>query len=314
MSGTINSYSSYISKQYGERIQKISIDGGFTCPNRDGSKGVGGCTYCNNDSFVPPNAEGGLSVTEQIEKGIRIHKRRYKKVKKFFAYFQAYSNTYAPLSHLKDLYEQALSHPDVIGLCIGTRPDCIDSEKLDYLEELAKKYDITIEYGLESIYDSTLERINRGHDFSCFDTAIKMTEGRGIKMCVHIIVGFPWETKQQWIQTARLLSTYPIDFLKIHQLHIVKNTVMGSQYIKKKFNLLTLSQYQDVVVEFLAHLNPNIIVQRIIGSAPRDILLSEEYDIVESAFKENVENGLRQRGLSQGDLLQVDHLSNNSFI
>jgi len=306
---TINSYSGHLKKLHGERVQKITMDAGFTCPNRDGAKGVGGCTYCNNDTFAPPKLVSALSIKEQIDHGIKISKRKYKNVKKFYAYFQAYSNTYAPLEKLKELYSQALEHPEVIGLCIGTRPDCVDEQKLDYLEQLAKDYDVTLEYGLESISDETLLKINRCHDYQCFVDTVNNTKNRGIKICTHIILGFPWENRAHWINTAKELSKLPLDYLKIHQLHVVKYTQMANEYVKNPFKMLSKDEYLDIMTEFLAHLNPKIVIQRLAGSAPLDMLVSPSWGEKISDISTELSALMESKGLYQGIFYpQVDLL------
>ena len=271
-----NNYSEYIKKMYGERIQKVTVDAGFTCPNRDGTVATGGCTYCNNESFNPGYNSATKSITQQIHEGVGFLKRRYG-VKKFIVYFQPYSNTYASLDTLKKYYEEALSYPGVIGLTIGTRPDCIDEEKLDYLKALSENNDITIEYGLESISDKTLKKINRGHNYQSYLDALDLTRQRKLKTCTHIILGFPWEDKSHWMKTADELSKLPFHYLKIHQLHIVKDTVMGKQHFKKPLRLLTHSEYIDVVVSFLERLNPDIIIQRLAGEAPLPVLIAPKW-------------------------------------
>ncbi len=271
-----NSYNTYLKNKYGQRVQKVTVDAGFTCPNRDGTVASGGCIYCNNESFNPGYNDPTKSIRQQIDEGIGFLRRRYG-VEKFVVYFQPYSNTYASLDRLKKLYEEALSLHEVVGLTIGTRPDCVDKPKIKYLESLAKTYDITIEYGLESIYDESLKRINRGHDFRSYLDAIEMTTGSGIKICTHIILGFPWENKEQWLNQAKVLSQIEFDFLKIHQLHIVKNTVMERQHIQKPFRLFTLNEYVDTVVSFLEHLNPNIVIQRLAGEAPKPMLVAPKW-------------------------------------
>jgi len=271
-----HTYNQYLINKYGERIQKVTVDAGFTCPNRDGTVARGGCIYCNNLSFNPGYNDPAKSIGQQISEGMEFLKRRYH-VNKYIVYFQPYSNTYAPLDHLKRLYEEALSVPGVIGLTIGTRPDCIDGEKLRYLSELAKAYDITVEYGLESIYDETLVKINRGHDYQSYLNALDMTRGLGIKICTHIILGFPWETPEQWSREAEILSSLEFHFLKIHQLHIVKKTVLASLYRFKPFKLLSLSEYVTVVTDFLEKLNPAIIIQRMAGEAPPHTLIAPKW-------------------------------------
>jgi len=300
MKAPYNQYSTYLKSIYNERVQKITVLGGFTCPNRDGKVGTRGCTYCNNESFAPPTKLLDMTIKDQIDHGIKTSKRRYKKTNKYIVYFQSYSNTYAPLSRLKELYEEALSHPEVIGLSIGTRPDCIDTEKLDYLEELAKDYDITIEYGLESMSDETLLKINRGHDYQCFHDAIMMTQGRGIKTCVHLILGFPWESKEHCIETAKELSRLPINYLKIHQLHVVEETVMAEEYNKNPFTLPTKQEYIELLADFLGNLNPDIVIQRVYGEAPSHILLSPSWDCPLSEFVKELQQFMHKINTCQG--------------
>jgi radical SAM protein (TIGR01212 family) len=273
-----NAYSDFISGKYGERVQKVTVDAGFTCPNRDGTLASGGCIYCNNDSFNPAGNDPAKSISQQINEGIKFLLRRYK-AQKYFVYFQPYSNTYAPLEKLEAYYQEALtSHPGVVGLTIGTRPDCIDEQKLDYLAGLAKKYDITIEYGLESIYDETLLKINRQHDFKSYLRAVELTRQRGIQICTHIILGFPWETQAQWLHEAGVLADIPMNFLKIHHLHIVKNTEMGRQYLQQPFELLAYPEYINLVCSFLERLNPRIVIQRLFGETPDELLLAPRWN------------------------------------
>ena len=294
-----NAYSDFIIRKYGERVQKVTVDAGFTCPNRDGTLGKGGCTYCNNNSFNPAYNDPAKSISEQITEGIEFLQRRYK-VKKFFVYFQPFSNTYGSLERLKECYEEALSFPQVVGITIGTRPDCIDEQKIDYLAGLTEQYSITIEYGLESIYDETLKKINRGHDFQSYLKALEMTTNRGIQICTHLILGFPWETKQQWLKEADVLSGLSIDFLKIHHLHIVKGTVLSHTYEKQPFELLSYSQYIDVVCSFLERLNPGIIIQRLFGQTPADLLLAPQWNKNSSEMLRDIEIAFKRRKSWQG--------------
>lgn len=303
-----NTYSEHINKRFGGRIQKITLDAKFTCPNRDGSKSTGGCTFCNNESFGTATKVRDLNITEQLHSGISYAKRRYKKVKGYIAYFQSYSNTYAPLARLKEIYTEALSVEGIIGLAIGTRVDCIDEEKIKYLQELAVDKEIIIEYGLETMFDESLKRINRCHDYKAFTDAIELTKNRGIKICVHLIIGFPWETKEQWVETAKELSKLPIDYLKIHQLHIVKNTIMGNEYKVKPFKLLSKDEYLDVASDFLEHLNPDIIIQRVFGSAPKEITLSEHWPDTISELNEQLIKKMNERGSYQGKKFKIGPL------
>jgi radical SAM protein (TIGR01212 family) len=298
-----NTFSNYQKKLFGERVQKVTIDAGFTCPNRDGTVGIGGCIYCNNDSFNPSYNTAENSITHQIEEGVEYLKRRYRRnLRKFIVYFQPHSNTYAPLNVLKKYYEEALAFDEVVGLTIGTRPDCIDDEKLDYLQNLAENFDITIEYGLESLSDDTLKRVNRGHDVETFFKAIEMTKNRGIKICAHLIIGFPWEEREQWIKSADVLSQYPLDFIKIHHLHIVKNTVLAAQYKKEPFHLLTKEEYMDILADFLERLNPEIVIQRLFGESPPNMLIAPNWGIRNSLLLSIFDDYLKRRDSWQGKL------------
>jgi hypothetical protein len=251
-------------------VQKLTIDAGFTCPNRDGSVGVGGCTYCNNDAFNPSYCSPSKSISQQLEEGIEFHAVRYRRAENYLAYFQAYSNTHAPVPRLRDLYGEALSHPRVIGLVIGTRPDCIDDEKLDYLQELAQQYYIALEYGIESCYNRTLERVNRGHTFEQSVSAITRTHQRGIRVGAHLIFGLPGETREEMLHEAEILSNLPLHTLKFHQLQIVKGTAMERQYARnpESFHLFGMDEYLHFIVDFLERLNPAFVVERFTGEAP----------------------------------------------
>lgn len=274
-----NSFAAYQRKIYGERVQKVTVDAGFTCPNRDGYVAKGGCIYCNNDSFNPGYNKSENSIRQQIDEGIEFLERRYK-ARKFIVYFQPYSNTYASLDTLKRYYEEALSaHPNIVGLTIGTRPDCVDEAKIAYLEELAKQYDITIEYGLESISDETLRKINRGHDVQSYLDAIEITRNRGIKICTHMIFGFPWEKEELWLNSAEWLSAQKIDFLKVHQLHVVKDTVLERMYAKKPFPLMDQKSYFKLITQFLERLSPDIVIQRLFGEAPLHTIIAPNWGI-----------------------------------
>lgn len=265
-----NSYSDYFKRTFGTRVQKVTIDAGFTCPNRDGSRGTGGCTYCNNDAFNPSYCQPQKSITQQINEGIDFHKVRYRRAKKYLAYFQAYSNTYASLDLLKSLYDEALDYPGVAGLVIGTRPDCIDDEKLEYFARLAEKHYIIIEYGIESCYNKTLERINRGHTFEESATAILKTAKYGIHTGAHLIFGFQGESENEMLAEAEIVSQLPLDTIKFHQLQIIKNTGLAHDYSlnPSEFNLFTLEKYIDFIVKFTERLNPGFVIERFMGEAP----------------------------------------------
>ena len=269
-----NAYSNYFRSIYGSRVQKVSIDAGFTCPNRDGSKGMGGCTYCNNDAFNPSYCMPEKSVTKQIEEGVLFHKRRYREAGSYLAYFQAFSNTYAPIAVLRQLYEEALSCRDVIGLVIGTRPDCIDEEKLAYLGELSAKHYVSVEYGVESCYDKTLLRINRGHTYAEAADAVRKTSEAGINTGAHFILGLPGETREEILAEADLISRLPLTTVKFHQLQIIKGTSMELEYRDNPgdFELFSWEEYRDFFIRFLERLNPAIVVERFTGEAPPGFL------------------------------------------
>ncbi len=274
-----NAYSNYFRREFGERIQKVSIDAGFTCPNRDGKLGTGGCTYCNNEAFNPSYCKASKSVTQQVREGIEFHERRYRRAKKYLAYFQAYSNTYAPLDSLKKIYNEALNIPGIIGLVVGTRPDCVDGEKLDYLSDLAKKVFVLIEYGVESCYNRTLERINRKHTFEQSEQAIIDTAKRNIRVGAHIIFGLPGETRQQMLDEAEILSRLPLNNVKFRQLQIIKDTAMAREYLEKPeiFNPFSWDEYLDFFIKFLERLNPEFVVERFTGEAPPDLIVGPRW-------------------------------------
>ncbi|GAB4369791.1 MAG: TIGR01212 family radical SAM protein [Calditrichia bacterium] len=299
-----NAYVDYLRQRFGGRLQKVIVDAGFTCPNRDGTKGYGGCTYCNNDSFKPPYCQPDMSIAQQVEAGIEFLSRRYK-TERFLVYFQPYSNTYAPLSRLQDLYEQALQDPRVVGLAIGTRSDCIDREKLTYLQQLAQRCYLTIEYGLESPYDKTLSWIRRMHDFRNWARAVEMTAGRGIHICAHVILGFPTETREEMLNTARIISDYPIDYLKIHHLHIVEKTVLAQIYRKAPFPLPGYREYIDLVVEFLQRLRPDIKLQRLVGETHPRFLIAPNWGLRADVIQRHIEEELEKRDVWQGKRFEV---------
>lgn len=265
-----NAYSNYFRSIYGSRVQKVSIDAGFTCPNRDGTKSTGGCTYCNNDAFNPSYCQPEKSVTQQIGEGIAFHKWRYSEARSYLAYFQAYSNTYAPLERLRNLYEEALRYPGITGLIIGTRPDCIDEEKLAYLRELSDKCYLAVEYGIESCHNKTLKRINRGHTFEEAVIAVEQTAALGINTGAHFILGLPGETREEMFSQVNLISALPLKTVKFHQLQIIRGTRMEQDFRDNPddFKLFTWEEYLSFFISFLERLNPAIVVERFSGEAP----------------------------------------------
>ncbi len=265
-----NTFVGYFKRKYGERLQKIVLDAGFTCPNRDGKVGRGGCTYCDNAAFHPSYSTSNKSLRQQLDEGIGFHKVRYRTTEHYLAYFQSYSNTYAPLEKLKQLYTEALSHPQVVGIVIGTRPDCVDEEKLDYLQELAKDHVVIVEYGIESCYDQTLERINRGHDFETARRAVEMTAARGIDVGVHFILGLPGETSKMMLDSCEIINRLPIRSIKFHQLQFVKGTRMEKEFAEKPedFERFSLEEYIDFFVDMLERLRPDLSIERFVGEVP----------------------------------------------
>jgi radical SAM protein (TIGR01212 family) len=298
-----NAYSNYFRSIFGERVQKLSIDAGFTCPNRDGAKGRGGCTYCNNDAFNPSYCDPSKSVEQQIREGMEFHAWRYKKPGKFLAYFQPYSNTYAPIEELKDIYGQALKFPEIAGLVIGTRPDCIDDEKLEYFRTLSETHYVIIEYGIESCYDKTLEKINRGHTYEDSKEAIRKTADAGLKTGAHLIFGLPGESREEMMAEAAMLSALPLNNIKFHQLQIIKGTQMAKQYRESPdiFDFFSLEEYISFIVDFTEHLNPSFIIERFAGEVPPRFQAGPGWGHVRNEqIVEMVEKELERRNSFQG--------------
>jgi len=284
-------------------VQKLSIDAGFTCPNRDGSRGQGGCTYCNNDAFNPSYCDPSKSVEQQIKEGMEFHAWRYKKPAKFLAYFQPYSNTYAGLDELKKIYDQALGFPDIVGLVIGTRPDCIDDEKLEYFSILAKTHYVIIEYGIESCYDKSLKLIKRGHSFAESKQAIERTAAAGIKSGAHLIFGLPGESREEMMEEAKILSDLPLSNIKFHQLQIIKGTLMEKQYKEDPdiFKFFELDEYITFIVDFIEQLNPEFIIERFAGEVPPRFQAGPGWGLIRNEqIVEKVEAELERRDTFQG--------------
>jgi hypothetical protein len=265
-----NAYPAFFIRLYGKRVQKISVNAGFTCPNRDGTKGSGGCTYCDNDAFNPSYCAPDKTITRQIAEGIDFHRTRYRRAGSYLAYFQTYSNTYASIGTLRQSYEEALACPEVAGLVIGTRPDCMDEEKLRYLKHLSMKYYVAVEYGIESCYDKTLERINRGHTYAEAVKAVGETAALGISTGAHFIFGLPGETRDEMLDEAGIISKLPLTTVKFHQLQIIKGTAMEKEFRNKPGEFVTfpLDEYLEFIVRFLERLNPSIVVERFTAEVP----------------------------------------------
>jgi len=265
-----NAYIEYFKQKFGERVQKVVVNAGFSCPNRDGTKGHGGCTYCENEAFTPSYCQSEKTITQQIEEGMLFHTVRYRRVQHYLVYFQPFSNTHAPLSKLQAIYEEALAHPLVKGIVVGTRPDCVDEDKLNYFSELSKKCFVQIEYGVESCYDRTLQRINRGHSFAEAEWAIRETAARGIPTGAHFIFGLPGESRNAMLHTADIISKLPLTSVKFHQLQLIKGTAMEAEFARCPADFVTfeLNDYLDFFVDFLERLSPHIYIERFINEVP----------------------------------------------
>ena len=324
-----NSYSRYFAKQFGGRVQKISIDAGFSCPNRDGKISTGGCTFCSNEAFNPSYCRPEKSIRQQIEEGIVFHQKRYRRASRYLVYFQPFSNTYKPLEELKSIYQQAfeaidsisslsvprndmtskaLEKPEIIGIVIGTRPDIVDNHVLQLLSEIQKTHYVMLEYGVESVYDTTLKRVNRGHDFATAERAIRLTADYGIPCGAHFIFGLPGETKAMMLDAADIISQLPLTTVKFHQLQIFKGTKMAEEYLAhpEDFHLFDLEEYIDFVIDFVERLNPDIVIERFAGEVPPRYLVSEpwmklRYDEVLS----RIEKRMEERDTWQGKKVQV---------
>jgi radical SAM protein (TIGR01212 family) len=299
-----NSFGSYIKKRFGTTVYKVSVDAGFTCPNRDGTISTTGCIYCNNDSFRPASCIPTLSISEQINNGIKHIKKRYK-AEKFIVYFQPYTNTYAPIDVLERLYQEALSDPSVIGLAIGTRPDTVDEDKIALLESIAERYFILIEYGMQSIYGKTLEFMNRGHDYDTFIKTLDLTKNRGIFIGVHVIVGFPTETREEMLSMADEISVLPIDFLKIHQLQVIKDTPLEILYRENQIHLFGYEEYIEFITDFIERLSPRIVLQRLFATAPDSILIAPCWGKSRQETLRDIEKRLEVKDMYQGKKMKV---------
>lgn len=301
-----NQFVDYFREKYGCRVQKLVVDAGFTCPNRDGSLALGGCTYCDNNAFHPSYSTPDKSIALQLDEGIRFHKVRYRSTAKYLAYFQPYSNTYAPLGRLKELYGQALSHPDVVGLAIGTRPDCLDSEKLDYLAELSQHCEVLLEIGIESCYDETLRHINRRHTFEQARRALEESSERGIRTGAHFIFGLPGETREMMLEGAEIINNLPLGSVKFHQLQIIKGTPMEKEFAlhPERFVTWKLDEYIDFFIDFLERLRPDLGIERFAGEVPPRYVNSTPWGLVRNVeLLRMLEARLEERDTRQGALL-----------
>jgi len=292
-------YNSYLRQVFGCRVQKISIDAGLTCPNRDGRTGTGGCIYCNARGSGTGALAQGISIAEQVACGKVLMAKRYK-AGKYIAYFQSFSNTYAPVSVLKRLYDEALTVPGVVGLAIGTRPDCVNGEILDLLESYKDSYLVWIEYGLQSAHDQTLRRINRGHDFGCFQKTVALTRNRGIKICTHLILGLPGETREMMLDTARTIAGMGIDGVKIHLMYVVKGTALETLYLQGRYRCLEQQEYVDIVCDVLELLPREMVIQRLTGDPHPSELAAPIWSLQKSQTFSMIQETLANRDSWQG--------------
>ncbi len=294
-----NDYGTWIRTKFPYRIQKLAVDAGFSCPNRDGTKGRGGCIFCDNRTFNPAYCAPEQGVAQQIEAGKRFFARKYPDMK-YLAYFQAFTNTYAPLDHLKRLYEEALTTDGVVGLVIGTRPDCVSPELLDYLATLARQTFLVVEYGIESTNDQTLRLINRGHDFECSRRAIEETAARGIMVGGHVIIGLPGENANESLRQADCISALPLTMLKIHQMQVVRDTALERMFAERPFHIYTVKEYIELVTEYVQRLRWSLVLERFTSQSPKEMLVAPQWGLKNHEFADRLNNHMRAVGARQG--------------
>ncbi len=303
MNKSYNDFGDFLSKLFPYKVQKISINAGFTCPNRDGEKGWGGCTYCNNQTFSPEYCHTEKSISEQIKEGIRFFAHKYPDMK-YLAYFQAYTNTYDELESLKKKYEEALAFSDVVGLIIGTRPDCMPDNLLNYLSGISKEKFVMVEYGVESTLDKTLSRINRGHTYATSEDAIIRTARRGIYTGVHLILGLPGETRDQILHHADVISALPLTTVKLHQLQLIRHTRMAKEYNDnpERFRLYDVDEYIELAIDFMERLNPSFIIERFVSQSPKELLIAPDWGLKNHVFTAKIRKRISDRKTWQGRL------------
>lgn len=298
-----NEFGAYLRGIFGCKVQKITLDGGFTCPNRDGKVGRGGCTYCNNQTFNPAYCHRHLPVKQQMLEGISFFSHKYPDMR-YLAYFQAYTNTYDSLENLKQRYQEALTVEGCVGIVIGTRPDCMPPELLLYLQELAKRTFVLVEYGIESVNDTTLKRINRGHDYTCAVDAVERTAAHGIPVGAHIILGLPGEDKEEIMRQATVLSRLPLTTLKLHQLQLIRGTRMAAEYIEcpEDFKLFELDDYIETVIDYVERLRPDIVLERFASQSPKELLIAPDWGLKNHELVDKIKRRMRERSTWQGRL------------
>ena len=296
-------YGTWIRSRFPFRVQKISVDAGFTCPNRDGRLSTGGCIYCDNRTFNPSYCQRQDSITRQLEAGKQFFARKYPEMK-YLAYFQAYTNTYATIDRLRQLYEEALQVEDVVGIVIGTRPDCVSDALLDYLEDLNQRCFLIVEYGVESANDDTLRRINRGHTFEQSRLAIEKTHQRAILTGAHIILGLPGEDAAENLRQASVISALPIDILKIHQMQIIRGTRLADEFEQKPFHIYSIDEYIRLIAHYIQRLRKDLILERFVSQSPKEMLIAPHWGLKNHEFTDLLNNYLKAHDIHQGDLLE----------
>lgn len=298
-------YGTFLRSKYnGKKVYKVIVDAGFSCPNRDGSKGYGGCTYCNTDSFTPELSRKLPSITEQVQQGIERAQKSYK-AQQFIIYFQPNTNTYASVDYLKKCYDEALAvAPDVtVGLSVGTRPDCLDLEKIALLESYCDRFDVDVEMGMESMYDSTLQKINRGCTHEEFLQAVDWFTDTPIDLCIHTVFGFPGETIPMMLEYIKEINRFPqIKFVKFHHLHIVEGSIMGVHYKRQPFPLFSLEEYTDLLCQLLPLLRPDIVVQRLFGISDWELLIAPNWGLKKTLIQHYIDKTIHEREIVQGSL------------
>jgi len=294
-------FSEFLKEQFPYKVHKIPLHAGFTCPNRDGRVGVGGCTYCINESFSPNVKETQISIREQIEKAKAFHKKR-RGAEKFIAYFQSFTNTYGDVETLRLCYEEALADKDVVGISIGTRPDCVTDDVLNLIDGYTKKYHVWIEYGLQSIHDETLKHVNRGHDYRAFLDAVTRTKKTCIRICVHVILGLPGETREDMMETADAVAGLGIQGIKLHHLYVAKNTPLAEEYFKGRVQTLDMNGYIRLAADFLERIPSDVTVQRLVGDTHGNFLISPIWKASKAGITAGITKELERRGTYQGAL------------
>lgn len=307
MSTLYNEFGEWLRREFPYKVQKISLNAGFTCPNRDGTKGRGGCTYCNNQTFNPDYCRSEKSISQQLKEGKLFFANKYPDMR-YLAYFQAYTNTYGELEKLCQMYEEALSVDGVVGLVIGTRPDCMPNALLEYLAELNKQTFLLVEYGVESTNDSVLAHINRGHTFAESEKSIRDTAAQGIKVGAHVILGLPGESHDCLLQQANQLSELPLTTLKLHQLQLIRGTKMAAEYEKEpeKFHLYNVDEYIDLVIDYIERLRPTLVLERFISQSPKSLLIAPDWGLKNHEFTAKVRKRMIERNSYQGRLWKED--------